>query len=192
MKRRGFIIVSVLVLTVAGAVAAYWYTRQAPLPAMKDVHAGMDFMASDAYTRMSDQQRLGYAMKVVDGLRSLSYDEYLAVISRHDERQMRMYQNLRATPGHDKVSAAIFALFLDRFWEQNPGKRAATLTAIALIQQSEFGKHPERYGLPTHQQIKSEMNKFVTNQPVRTQAQCAQFMVELKRQREMMGLKDPF
>jgi hypothetical protein len=180
-------------LLLAGiGIGAFLWMKRPKMPPVTDAASGIRFMASDDFNKLSESQRLKYAMEVIDRMRALGYDEYLHLILAPDEQQMRLAANLRKVPGHEQFTSALFAMFLDRFWDQNPGKRSATLMLVALAQQGQFGKHPERYGLPSADQIKNEMNKFVTRQPLKTQAQCAQFMVELKRQREFMGLKDPF
>jgi hypothetical protein len=191
-KARWFKVGAVALLLVGIGVGAFWWMKRPKMPPVSDAASGMKFMASDDFNKLTESQRLAYAMQVVDRMRGLPYDEYLHLMLRPDDLRMRLAENMRRVPGHEKFGSALFALFLDRFWEQNPGKRTGTLMIIALAQQGQFGKHPERYGLPSADEIKTEMNKFVTRQPVKTQAQCAQFMVELKRQREFMGLKEPF
>jgi len=183
--------VAAIVLIGAAAGACLWFTYP-KMPPVRDVDSAMNFMGTDDFNRLTESQRLKYAMLTLDRIKQMPYDDLLKFLGRHDDQRVRMMSNLRKVPGHEQFGAELFAMFLDRFWDQNPGKRTATLMAIAMVQQSEFGKHPERYGLPSADQIKHEMNKFVTNQPLKTQAQCSQFMLELKRQREFMGLKDPF
>lgn len=193
MSRKRIISWSGVSLAIIGiACGTYWWLTRPKMPGVRDVDSAMQFMSTDDFNRYSESQRMKYAMDTIDKMRQMPYDELLRQLGRHDDQRTRMMTNLRKVNGHERFGAEMFALFLDRFWEQNPGKRTATLMSIALIQQGEFGKHPERYGLPTADQIKHEMDKFVTRQPLKTQAQCSQFMVELKRQREFMGLKDPF
>jgi hypothetical protein len=193
VNRKRWINFAVACIVLAGvAIGTYQWITYDRMPPVRDVDSAMRFMSTDDFNRYNERQRLKYAMDTIDKMRQMPYDDLLGQLGRHDEQRTRMMNNLRKVPGHERFGAEMFALFLDRFWDQNPGKRTATLMMIAMIQQGEFGKHPERYGLPSADQIKHEMNKFVTRQPVKTQAQCAQFMVELKRQREFMGLKDPF
>ena len=192
MRSRYVVVSACAALVVAGAVFAYLALRDRPLPHIPNADAGIRFLASDDFNRLSERDRVRYAMAVVDLLRHMPYDDYLRLLTRSDDERTRMMNNLARTPGHEQVGSALFALFLDRFWDQDPAKRTATLIAIALIQQGDIGRHPERYGLPTHDQIRGEMTKFVSRQSVETQAKCAEFLVQLKRQREMLRLKDPF
>ena len=83
-------------------------------------------------------------------------------------------------------------MFLDKFFELNPGQRGVYLMVLAKLQQTQILAHPEHFGLPTTDELKHNLSIFLARQPPRTQGQIAMFLRELKATRTALGMKDPF
>ena len=193
-----------LVLTLAVSLAlaalggsAYGVWRWATYPDVPDVKVAsaedaVAFMGTDDFNRMTESHRQRYAMAVVEKMRDKPLEELIAMMLKRDARRTAAAKNVRNLKGRDEIGGAMMRVFLDKFYEQPKVKRQGYLTMIAVAQQGQIGKNPERFGLPPADKLKKDWAKFMRKQPPRSQAQMGQFLIDLSKHREMMGLKEPF
>lgn len=195
-RRVGIAAACLVACAIVGA--GTWATwRWMTYPDVPDVRSAqldqvIGFMGTDDFNRMIERHRIEYALGVVDRLRGKSFEEILLLMMKQDPRRQHIAANMRATPGNEKVTSAMLGMFFDKFYELSGPKKTLYLTTIALAQQGEIGKHPERFGLPPPNQFQGDLKGFMSRQPVRVQAQMGQFLIDLKKHRERMGLKEPF
>lgn len=186
------ILAAILVTLLAWGVHRWWTYPQAPDVAAVDVNTAIDFMGTDAFNRMLERHRLAYALSVVDRLDQLSLTELMALMMRREANRAEIARNLRQIEGHEQIGARMFAMFLEKYYALKGAERQAALVAIALAQQGQIMQNPEQFGLPTAEQFRRDMTRFMSRQPPRVQAMCGQFLIDLKHQRDRMGLPDPF
>jgi len=180
-------------LGIAGWVVHRWANYpSAPDVAAVDLESAINFMATEEFNRLLERHRLRYAMAVVDRLGQSSFSELAMIMMRWDERRVKIAQNLRDIEGHDRLGSRVFAIFLEKFYDQSPAQRQAALVMIAMAQQGQIASRPQAFALPSIDEFKQDMGRFLTRQPPRVQAMCGQFLIDLKNQRTAMGLKDPF
>jgi hypothetical protein len=180
-------------LLLAGRAFHRWATYpQVPDVASADLDSAISFIGTDDFNRMGNGHRLEYALAVVDRLGQASFADLAKLMFRRDENRARIASNIRGIEGHDQVGSRMFALFLEKYYDQSPAERQGALLIIAAAQQGQILRNPEAFGLPTADQFKQDFGRFVSRQPPRIQAMCGQFLIDLKQQRDSMGLRDPF
>jgi len=195
MNRRRVIFATLALVAIGAATYGAWLWVHYPTPPdvqKLSIDQALAFMSSDEFNRLRASQRKAFAIAVADKMREKSFGEILWMMSRNDPRREQRFKNLRAIPDHEDVGAAYVRVFLDRFYAEGALKRKVYLTTFAALQQTEIGKHPEQFGLPNAEQFKKDMGRFFSNQSPRVQAQMGQFLIDLKKQRSVLGLKDPF
>src|SRR5688572_1840124 len=193
---RGRALVAALVVAfvaLAGWGVYRWATYPvAPDVASVDLDTAINFMGSDDFNRLLERHRLRYAMAVVDRLSQSSFYDLSMMMMRWNDRRAKIARNLRDIEGHDQLGSKVLAVFLEKFYEQSPAERRAALIFLAAAQQGQIAQHPQAFALPTTEEFKQDMGRFIARQPPRTQAMFGQFVLDLKKQRDSMGLKDPF
>jgi len=193
---RGRTILALLVLTFVGfsgwGIFRWWTYPTVPDVATVDLNTAINFMGSDDFNRMLEGHRLRYAMAVVDRLSQSSFGELSMMMMRWNERRAKIARNLRDIEGSDQLGSKLFAVFLDKFYAQSPAQQKAALFVIAAAQQGQINQHPAAFALPSTTEFKQDMGRFLSRQPPKVQAMCGQFLIDLKKQRDVMGLKDPF
>ena len=193
---RGRTILALLVLTFVGfsgwGIFRWWTDPPVPDVATVDLNTAINFMGSDDFNRMLEGHRLRYAMAVVDRLSQSSFGELSMMMMRWNERRAKIARNLRDIEGSDQLGSKLFAVFLDKFYAQSPAQQKAALFVIAAAQQGQINQHPAAFALPSTTEFKQDMGRFLSRQPPKVQAMCGQFLIDLKKQRDVMGLKDPF
>ena len=193
---RGRTILALLVLAVVTltgwGIFRWWTYPAAPDVATADLDTAINFMGSDEFNRLLERHRLRYAMAVVDRLSNSSFGELSLMMMRWNERRAKIARNLRDIEGSDQLGSKLFAVFLEKFYAQSPAERKAALIFIAAAQQGQINQHPAAFALPSIDEFKVDMGRFLSRQPPKVQAMCGQFLIDLKKQRDAMGLKDPF
>lgn len=197
-RRRaiGRVIAAVALLMITG-FAGWAIYRWATYPTIPDVNtvaldSAISFMGTDDFNHMLERHRLQYALAVVDRLGQASFGQLLRMMATPDANRAQIARNMRAVTGYDQVGARMFAIFLEKYYALSPGERQAALLGIIAIQQAQIANHPEEFKLPTIDEFQRDMTRFMSRQPPRVQAMCGQFLLDIKRQRDAMGLKDPF
>jgi hypothetical protein len=189
----------ILTVTFATALAlctwGVWRWATYPQPpdvATADLDAMFDFIGSDEFNRMFEQHRLDYMSAVVDRLGQASFKDYLALMMRGSDQRAQITANVRSVKGYDQLGSKLFALFLEKYYAQSPAERKATLILLAYAQETYIARSPEEFDLPSIEEFKRDASRFMSRQPPRVQAMCSQFLLDLKAQRDALGLKDPF
>ena len=183
-----------LALLAAAGYGLYRYATYpaAPDPATADAPTLRAFIASDAFNNLTQAHRERLALGYVDRLRDQSFGDLLKSMLAQDPLRKRMSANVRRMDAKEKVGGAFLGLFLDKLDELNGAQRTAMLTAMAYAQQAEIARRADEFGQPTPDKFKSDMGRFLAHQPPRVQGQMGQFLIDLKRQRQYLGLSDPF
>lgn len=184
---------AVVLIAIAGWGSYRWFTYpKVPDVRRVDLAAAINFMGSDDFNRMLERHRLQYALAVVDRLGQSSFPQLLQMMVTRDANRTQIARNIRAVKGYDQIGSKMFAIFLEKYYTLSPAERQAALLAIIAIQQTQIATHPEEFNLPTIDQFQRDMTRFMTRQPPKVQAMCGQFLIDVKRQRDRMGLRDPF
>ena len=193
-RGRALLLALVLTFVTFSGLGIYrWATYpSAPDVATVDLDTAVNFMGTDDFNRLLERHRLRYAMAVVDRLSQSSFYDLSMMMMRWNDRRAKIAKNLRDIEGHDQLGSKVLAIFLEKFYAQSPAERKAALIFLAAAQQGQIAQHPQAFALPTSDQFKQDMSRFLTRQPPRTQAMFGQFLLDLKKQRDAMGLKDPF
>ena len=150
------------------------------------------YMASDDFNNLRASQRRAFAIASAEKMRQKSFGEILWMMARPDPQREKRFANLRKIPDREEIGAAYIRVFLESFYREPPVKQKVYLGSFAVLQQTEIAHHPERFGLPSADRFKNDMGRFFSHQPPRVQAQMGQFLIDLKKQRTAMGMKDPF
>jgi hypothetical protein len=186
--------------SLAGAGCALWaacaWHRYPKVPDVSaaNVNDALAFVAGDDFNRMFQWHRRRFALATVDKLRQRSFDElvWMLLDPGNKEQRTRIARNIRMLSDHEDIHNKVLAIFLDKFYELPKFKQTTYLTTFALAQRVEMARHPQDFGLPDSDQFKQDMARFISKQPPRVQAQFGQFLLDLKRHRQFLGLKDPF
>ena len=193
-RRRAVLALLIVAFVGLSAWGIYRWATYPNVPdlATVDLDTAINFLGSDDFNRMLERHRLRYAMAVVDRLSQSSFGELSMMMMRWNERRAKIARNLRDIEGSDQLGSKLFAVFLDKFYAQSPAQQKAALFVIAAAQQGQINQHPAAFALPSIDEFKHDMGRFLSRQPPKVQAMCGQFLIDLKKQRDVMGLKDPF
>lgn len=161
-----------------------------PDPHHSDFQTMYNFVASKDFDRMfeSDQQR--YVLAMVERLRDKPFEELVAMGMQRDPSRKDVAAKIHRLPNNEQIDGAFLSVFLDKFYEMPEAKRTIYLMTFATFQNSRLADHPERLGLPSADRFKRDMTRFVSRQSPRIQAKTGQFLIDLRRQRETLGLPD--
>lgn len=197
MPRRAKIATLALLAVIALTVGGYAVYRHATYPATPDLATADDralraFMASDEFNRLTEADRERVALAYVGRLRGKSFDQLFKLMLAPDPTRKQMAANIRKMSGREKIGSAFLAMFLDKFDALAGAQRAAVLTAMAFAQQGAIATRAEAFGLPSPDKFKRDLGRFLAHQPPRVQGQTGQMLIELKQQRQALGLPDPF
>ena len=198
--------ISLAVLAILLIGGATWGTREwirypkKPDISKVKVEDAIAFIGTDDFNRLYERDRKRYAMAAANRLREKSFAELVDMMvnpaNSTDDRR-RIAENLRKLPGNEEVTSVMMSIFLDKFYQQNETQRNVHLMMMVKLGQS-AGNRPEaarrmrEQGLPSLERFQKDFAKFLEKQPPRVQAQVAQFMMDLRRQREIMGVAEPF
>lgn len=201
-------------LTLGVLIAATWGTyRWATYPDVPDVAAtdlneSIAFMGTDEFNRMFAGHRKRYAMSIVAELEKKPFEDLVRLMLERDGRKLfGAVRNFRDIPGREDIEDAFGRLFLGKFYEMPKIKRDMYLAMFVGAERmargsarpgaetgdkkadGQGGRPGRRGGTPSPDQFKAQWSKFANRQPPRVQAQTGQFLMDLRRQQEIMGVK---
>lgn len=168
-----------------------WATYpDAPDPRTSDFQTMYNFVAGNDFDRMFESDRRDYVLAMAERLRDKPFEELVAMAMQRDPSRKTVAQKIRHLPDHERIAGAFLNVFLDKFYELPEAKRTVYLMTFATLQNSRLVDHPERLGLPSADRFKRDMTRFISRQSPKTQAKTGQFLIDLRRQRENLGLPD--
>jgi hypothetical protein len=195
--RRRNLIVAACVFAAAIGSAVVTVGRYDRSPDPPDVNAlslreAMQFEGSDEYGRLSAAKRRAFSEAVIDKLHALPFEEMLriALDPANLELQRRRLANLRQLPNYDELHSRLAADFLEKFYELPAFKRSVYLTAFAYHQELESRLDPGRFELPGPSEFHADAVKMFAGKSPRMKAHAFQFLIDLRRQRQRLGLRD--
>lgn len=164
----------------------------APDPAKVEFRQALEYMGGEEFNRLYQSHRKQFAMTITDRLNEMEFADLLAFAMNPANRELmrKVGENMRNVEGHEEVGARMLSLFLEKFYQLPPQQRVGHLTMLALVPEGSRGPGGgggDR-GLPSLERFKESFTRFVTRQTPRTQAMAGQFMLDLRRQREILGL----
>ena len=196
MKRPTKIILWIISCAAAVLLAwgIYFYAHYPKVPDLTKVDpiTGIKFIATDDFKRLTLSHQQRYAQAALSRLSELEFKDLMMLMMQHNGYMGDVFKNVRSLPEGEKIGGTVLRVFLNDFYRLNKTQRNVALTAVALAQQGEMGQHPERFGLPTADRFKGDMAKFLSNQPPHVQGQMGEFMMDLRNQRDALGLQQPF
>jgi hypothetical protein len=197
MNRRRTITGIGCLAVVAIAVAAVVFLRRDRTPDPPNVTAmglrdAMEFEGSDAYTKLSDAKRRAFSEAVIGKLQALPFEGMLriALDPANMDMQRRRLANLRKLRDYDELHSRLAADFLEKFYKLSAFKRSVYLTAFAYYQEMESRIDPARYKTPEPGEFHTDAVKLFSKQSPKMKAYAMQFMIDLRGQRQKLGLKD--
>ena len=209
LATRALLGVLAISLLATGAWGVHRWATYPDVPdvATADLNESIAFMGTDEFNRLFARHRKAYALAIVNELEKKSFEDLVRLMmDRNGRRLGGAVRNFRDIPGREEIEDAFGRLFLNKFYEMPKLKRDMYLAMFAGFErmarqrerqggqsaQTAAGTQPDRPrrrgGLPTPDRFKAEWSKFVTRQPPRVQAQTGQFLMDLRKQREMMGM----
>jgi len=168
-----------------------WATYpKAPDPSTSNFETMYNFVAGKDFDRMFESDRQAYVLAMVERLRDKPFEQLVAMAMKRDPNYRVVGKKIRDLSGHQQIEGAFLSVFLDKFYELPEAKRTIYLMTFATLQNSKLADHPERLGLPSADRFKRDMTRFLSRQSPKIQAKTGQFLIDLRRQRETMGLPD--
>jgi len=168
-----------------------WATYpKAPDPRSSDFQTMYNFVAGKEFDRMFESDRRDYVLAMVQRLGEKPFEELVAMMMQRDPSRREVSEKIRKLPGHEQIEGAFLGVFLDKFYEMPQAKRTVYLMTFATLQNSRLADHPERLGLPSADRFKRDMTRFISRQSPKIQAKTGQFLIDLRRQRETLGLPE--
>ena len=196
-KRNAIVAGCVFAAALAGSLATWLFVTRDRTPDPPDVNAislrdAMRFEASAEYEKMSTAKRMAFSEGVFQRIKALPFEELLrtALDPANMDVQRGRLANVQKLPNYAELHSRYAAHFLGEFYELPAFKRKVYLTALALYQEAESRLDPSRYTLPTPGQFQSEALALFAKQPAATKAHAMQFLIDLRQQRQNLGLKD--
>jgi hypothetical protein len=191
---RGIVWLALVAIVIGGAWGIWRWATYPKYPdlATATVEEAIAFMGDDEFNRMFEWHRRRYALGVAEKMREKPFAEIMRMMTSRAPEHEAAARNIRRLEARREIGDAFTRVFLDKFFEEPPMKQKAYLTVFAYLQQTEIAQHPERVGLPTAEEFKAGMGRFIGSQPPRVQGQMGQFLLDLRRQRELLGLPEPF
>lgn len=199
MPRRRVILIAIGVVTtlVGVAGAAYFVMNRDTTPDPPDVTSmkltdAMKFEASADYEKMSVAKRGAFSEAVLQKLHAMPFEEMLrlALDPANMEMQRKRLANLRKLPKYQEIHSKYVAEFLKKFYELSPMKRGIYLTALSLYMEAESRLDPGRYKTPAPGDFHKDAVQLFAGQSPKMKAYAMQFMIDLRQQRQKLGLKD--
>lgn len=187
----------VLAVFLVAAAAALLFVLRDRTPDPPDIttislREAMRFEASDAYNELSESKRRAFSEAVVARLQALPFEDLLRLAldpARMEERRKRL-ANLRELPNYDELHSELAADFLEKFYGLPAFKRKVYLTAFALYQETESRLDPGRYEVPKPGEFHADAVKLFSKQSPAMKAYAMQFLIDLRQQRQKLGLRD--
>lgn len=179
---------------IAGGIAIWsWATYpEPPDVASSDVSDSLAFMGSDEFNEMYQFHRRRYAMELVEKLREKSFDELIALVMSRNPAHRSVAKNLRASAFFEEVESALFNVMIDKFYEQPEAKRNVYLSVAVMMEGQAMNKRPSAFKIPSPDRLKKDLGQFMSRQPPNVQGKTARLIMDVRKQRQIMGMKDPW
>jgi hypothetical protein len=197
-RKRSILTAACVVATVVGVAGAALLvmnrdtTPDPPDVTAMDLREAMKFEASADYEKMSVAKRAAFSEAVLEKLHAMPFEEMLriALDPSSMEMQRKRLGNLRKLPNYAEIHSKYAAQFLEKFYELPAMKRGVYLTALALYMEAESRLDPGRYKTPSPGDFHKDAVKLFAGQSPTMKAYAMQFMIDLRQQRNKLGLKD--
>lgn len=165
---------------------------KAPDVASGDLDESMAFMGSEEFNQMFEFHRRKYAMEIVDKLGEKSFDELVALVMSRNPVHREVARNIRNSEFRDEIEGAVFRVMLDKFYEQPEAKRNVYLTLAVTMESRAVSKRPSAFQIPSPDRLKKDLGQFMTRQSPATQGKTARLIGDIRKQRQIMGMPDPW
>ena len=197
MRRPWVLILSMLVLLPGLGFGAWYGWRLASMPRGPDRATASDvdlraFIIRDDFNQLFQWQRRAYLRAYMDRLEDLTLQQLILRAASASGEQEAFLRNVLKVEGRDEILSPFVGVFLNKFYNESPERRTMYLALFARLNQGQVMQSPERFGLPPPDRFQRDMHRFMSQQPVRVQAQMGQFMLDLQATRRAMGYPDPF
>jgi len=149
-------------------------------------------MASEDFNRMFESHRKQYALDLVEKLREKSFDELIALVLSRNPMHRELARNIRNSEFRDEVEGAVFSVMLDKFYEQPEAKRNVYLTMAVTMEGRAVSKRPGAFEIPSPDRLKKDMGGFMSKQSPSIQGKTARLLMDIRKQRKIMGMPDPW
>jgi hypothetical protein len=196
-KRVIFTAMGVVATVACVAGAAYFIINRDTTPDPPEVTAidlreAMRFEASADYEKMSVAKRGKFSEAVLQKLHAMPFEEMLriALDPANMEMQRKRLANLRKLPNFSELNSKYVSAFLEKFYKLPAMKRGVYLTALALYMEAESRLDPARYKTPSPGDFHKDAVQLFAGQSPTMKAYAMQFMIDLRQQRQRLGLKD--
>lgn len=192
------IIAAGVVLVAAAAYGAWLWATYPSVPDVMtaELREAIFFIGSDDFPKMFESHKKRYVNGIVQRLRQMPLHEMVGMMMQGRggdmDRMRKVGQNWRSVRDREELEGNFLAMFLDKFYEQPEDERTTMLKMFINMQPEEARRQQERMGLPSIEQLKNGMARFMSRQPPKVQAKMSQLMLDMRRTRESMGLKDPW
>ena len=197
MTRRRIIAVVGCLVVALMTIAAVLFARRDRTPEPPNVAAmslrdAMEFEGSDEYLKLSDAKRRAFSEAVIGKLQALPFEGMLRVAldPGNMDMQRKRLANLRRLSNFDELHSRLAADFLEKFYKLSPLKRSVYLTAFAYYQEMEARVDPARYKTPKPGEFHTDAVKLFSKQSPTMKAYAMQFLIDLRGQRQKLGLRD--
>ncbi|MCC6423579.1 MAG: hypothetical protein IT447_08890 [Phycisphaerales bacterium] len=168
-----------------------WATYpKAPDPKSSNFETMFNFVSGKDFDRMFESDRRQYVLAMVEKLRQKPFEELVALGMKRDPNYRVVGKKIRGMDDHEQIESAFLSLFLDKFYEMPEAKRTVYLMTFVTLQNSKLDEHPERMGLPSTDRFKRDMTRFISRMSPKIQAKTGQFLIDLRRQREVLGFPE--
>jgi hypothetical protein len=194
-RRRVVTLASCFGISLTVVVALFLRRDRTPEPpnvAAMSLRDAMQFEGSDEYTKLSEAKRRAFSEAVIGKLQALPFEGMLriALDSANMDMQRKRLANLRKLSNFDELHSRLAADFLEKFYKLSPLKRSVYLTAFAYYQEMEARVDPARYKTPEPGEFHTDAVKLFSKQSPTMKAYAMQFMIDLRGQRQKLGLRD--
>lgn len=170
-----------------------WLTYPDPPDvATSDVNVSLAFMGSEEYNQMYEFHRRQYALDLVKKMREKSFDELMTLMLSRDPVHREVARNLHDSSFREEVENELFSVLLDKFYEQPDAKRNVYLTMIVMMEGQAMQRRPGEFRIPSADQFKKDLGEFMSRQPPNVQGKTARLIMDVRKQRQVLGMKDPW
>jgi hypothetical protein len=151
------------------------------------------FASGDEFNRMFESHRRQYANALYARIAKLPLLEigHLILDDATRWRILKFQQNLRRLPNSSAIEDHFYCLCLDRFYALPPLGQRAIILATALMIEQPMRSNPNWTNRPTDDQVATHLLRYVQNYPPHYQALACKFALDVRKQRESLGLNDP-
>lgn len=206
-------------MLVAAVWALVWWIRypSVPDPSKMDAVDALNFIATDDFNKMTESHRKEYAIASIERLREKPFKDIVSMAMGGKEGEKRLadrkaiganIMKLEQDADKKEIGSAALRVFLDKFYDLPKTDRDTYLTLWAM--QEKMGRNKPKDGdgdkkdgdpakgkpgeprMPSPAEVESAWGDFLQHQPPRTAAQMGQLMEDMRKKRQMLGIKQPW